>query len=39
MEGEGSHFDPAVVKAFLAIEDKFVAIAAHFQDSIDEIQG
>jgi len=37
MKGEGSHFDPAVVKAFLAIEDKFVDIAAHFQDSAKDL--
>jgi len=35
MKGEGSHFDPAVVKAFIAIEDKFVAIAADFQDKAE----
>ncbi|WP_298940259.1 HD domain-containing phosphohydrolase [uncultured Psychromonas sp.] len=35
MKGEGSHFDPAVVKAFIAIENKFVAIAADFQDKAE----
>ena len=39
MEGDGIHFDPAVVKAFLAVEDKFVTIAVHFQDSTNEMQG
>tara|TARA_R110001592_G_scaffold102759_3_gene289864 strand:+ start:4423 stop:5892 length:1470 start_codon:yes stop_codon:yes gene_type:complete len=37
LEGVGSHFDPAVVDAFLAVEDKFVEIAAHFQDSANEL--
>jgi response regulator RpfG family c-di-GMP phosphodiesterase len=38
LQSDGIHFDPAVVKAFLAVEDKFVTIAAHFQDSADELQ-
>lgn len=33
MQGGGSHFDPAVVEAFAAIEDKFVEIAAELKDS------
>ncbi|MBO1402865.1 metal-dependent phosphohydrolase [Vibrio cholerae] len=33
VEGSGHHFDPAVVEAFLAVEEKFVAIAAHFKDA------
>ena len=37
LKGDGSHFDPAVVKAFLKIEHKFVEIAANFQDSSAEI--
>ena len=37
LKGEGSHFDPAVVKAFLKVEHKFVEIAANFQDSSAEI--
>ena len=32
LEGEGSHFDPQVVQAFLAIEDLFVEIAATYKD-------
>jgi response regulator RpfG family c-di-GMP phosphodiesterase len=28
----GSHFDPAVVAAFLAAEPSFVTIRDHFQD-------
>ena len=30
IEGSGSHFDPAVVEAFLALEDTFQEIAATF---------
>ena len=37
LEGKGTHFDPEVVQAFLAIEDKFVEIAANFQDSKSEM--
>ncbi|RBW41316.1 metal-dependent phosphohydrolase [Psychromonas sp. B3M02] len=37
VEGQGTHFDPAVVVAFLEIEEKFVEIAENFQDSMDEI--
>lgn len=33
VEGSGHHFDPVVVEAFLAVEEKFVAIAAHFKDA------
>ena len=32
-QGRGSHFDPDVVDAFLAIEDEFRAIASRFADS------
>jgi putative two-component system response regulator len=32
-EGSGSHFDPDMVEAFLALEDEFQAIAARFADS------
>lgn len=35
LEGKGSHFDPAVVDAFLAIEDEFVSIAAAYKDGDD----
>jgi len=33
IEGSGSHFDPEVIQAFLAIEEKFVTICANFQDA------
>jgi putative two-component system response regulator len=32
-EGSGSHFDPDIVEAFLAIQDEFRAIAARYADS------
>ena len=32
-EGRGSHFDPDVLDAFLAIQDRFRAIAAEFADA------
>ena len=32
-DGSGSHFDPAVVDAFLAVEHQFQEIAAHFVDT------
>lgn len=32
VEGKGSHFDPDVVDAFLAVEDEFIAIAEAHQD-------
>jgi putative two-component system response regulator len=32
-EGRGSHFDPDVADAFLAIQDEFRAIAARYADS------
>ncbi len=32
IEGRGKHFDPIIVDAFLAIEDKFLAIAKQYQD-------
>ena len=31
-DGKGNHFDPTIVEAFLAIEDKFVEIAQNFSD-------
>jgi response regulator RpfG family c-di-GMP phosphodiesterase len=34
--GTGSHFDPAVVEAFLNIEDQFIAIAEEFADTNKE---
>lgn len=33
INGRGSHFDPDVVDAFLALEDQFVQIALDFSDS------
>ncbi len=33
IEGSGSHFDPKVVEAFVAIEKTFVEIAAKHQDA------
>jgi response regulator RpfG family c-di-GMP phosphodiesterase len=33
LEGDGSHFDPAVVAAFQAIEEEFKEIAASFSDA------
>ena len=35
LDGDGTHFDPDVVKAFLAVEDQFVRIAAVYQDGKD----
>lgn len=32
-EGSGSHFDADIVDAFLTLQDKFQAVAAHFADS------
>ncbi|WP_407330508.1 HD-GYP domain-containing protein [Enterovibrio sp. 27052020O] len=32
LQGKGTHFDPAVVEAFLACEHQFVEIAAQFAD-------
>ena len=32
LEGKGTHFDPAVVDAFIALEDEFRQIAAEFRD-------
>ena len=33
IEGRGSHFDPDITDAFLALQDDFIAIAAKFWDS------
>ena len=35
--GRGSHFDPDVVDAFLAIEDEFKATAERFSDSDEDL--
>lgn len=37
-EGSGSHFDPALVEAFLAIEQQFRSIALRFADSDADLQ-
>jgi putative two-component system response regulator len=37
-QGSGSHFDPDIVEAFLAIEAEFRAIAARFADSDDDLR-
>jgi putative two-component system response regulator len=34
--GTGSHFDPAVVEAFLNVEDQFIAIADQYADTNQE---
>jgi putative two-component system response regulator len=36
--GGGRHFDPVLVEAFVAIQAEFVAIAARYGDSDDDIQ-
>lgn len=36
-EGRGTHFDPDLVDAFLALEDDFKAIARRFADSDDDL--
>jgi putative two-component system response regulator len=33
VEGRGTHFDPDILDAFLALQDEFLAIAARFHDS------
>lgn len=35
LEGEGSHFDPEVVQAFLAVEEQFIHIASVYHDAKD----
>lgn len=37
-EGRGSHFDPDMVDAFLAIADEFHAIARRYADSEEQVQ-
>lgn len=32
IEGRGAHFDPDVVDAFIALQDEFKAVAAHYAD-------
>ncbi|HXP97782.1 MAG TPA: two-component system response regulator [Telmatospirillum sp.] len=36
-EGRGSHFDPDIVDAFLALETEFLAIAARYSDGDKEL--
>lgn len=36
-EGKGTHFDPDMVDAFVALQDDFRAIAARFADSDDDM--
>ncbi|MEY4140494.1 MAG: hypothetical protein RLZZ371_2676, partial [Pseudomonadota bacterium] len=38
VDGRGSHFDPDVLDAFMAIQDEFLAIAARFVDTDKDIQ-
>lgn len=33
LEGDGTHFDPDVIQAFLAVEEEFIHIAAAYQDA------
>jgi putative two-component system response regulator len=33
IEGSGKHFDPDIVNAFIALQDKFKAIAEEFSDN------
>jgi putative two-component system response regulator len=37
LEGRGSHFDPDVIDAFVAVDSEFQAIADRFADSDSEI--
>lgn len=37
LEGEGTHFDPEVIKAFLNVENEFVQIAGRIQDKEGEV--
>lgn len=32
LKGKGTHFDPIIVDAFIALEADFIAIAARYQD-------
>jgi len=34
VSGRGSHFDPDIIDAFLAVENEFVAIAERFRDQL-----
>lgn len=37
VEGKGSHFDPDIVEAFVALQDEFRAIAGKFSDSDESL--
>jgi putative two-component system response regulator len=37
-EGRGSHFDPAILDAFIKLQDRFQAIAQRFSDSDEDIK-
>ena len=37
VQGKGSHFDPDMVDAFVAVQDEFVAIAEKYADSDEEL--
>ena len=38
LEGRGSHFDPDIVDAYLAVEEQFVEIALRYADSDEDLQ-
>jgi putative two-component system response regulator len=37
-EGGGSHFDPDIVDAFIAIQDEFRSIAARYADADTDLE-
>ena len=37
-EGRGSHFDPDIVDAFMALTDQFQAVAQRYADSDQDLQ-
>jgi putative two-component system response regulator len=39
IDGRGSHFDPALIDAFLAVVEQFQAIAQRFADHEQDLQG
>jgi putative two-component system response regulator len=36
IQGRGTHYDPDVLDAFLAVEEEFAGIAARYADSSSE---
>ncbi len=34
LEGQGTHFDPVIIEAFLAVEQAFINIAQEFEDDV-----